>query len=233
MGRARAAVYNARVRLPLYRDGSSGPTDFDLAPSKIVGVGVNYRAHAREMGKQPPDEPLIFLKAPSAVVGSGDPIALPAGFERIDYEAELGVVISRRARRVPADCAADFILGYTCVNDVTVRDLQRRDGQWTRAKGFDTFCPIGPCIRGGLDPANLRVRSRVNGELRQDSTTADLLFPVAQLIEFITAVMTLEPGDVITTGTPSGVGPLAAGDVVEVDIDGIGVLRNPVVAAPA
>jgi 2-keto-4-pentenoate hydratase/2-oxohepta-3-ene-1,7-dioic acid hydratase in catechol pathway len=202
----------------------------DPKPSKIVCVGVNYRAHATEMGKSPPDEPLIFLKAPSAIVGDGDAIRIPGGYERVDYEAELGVVIGRRATRVAAGDALDYVRGYTCVNDVTVRDLQKRDGQWTRAKGFDTFCPIGPRLVERLDPSALAIRSRLNGETRQDSSTSDLIFDVPRLIEFISAVMTLEPGDVISTGTPSGVGPMVPGDRIEVDIEGIGVLANVCVA---
>ncbi len=220
------------MRIPLYRAGSDSPELFELAPSKIIGVGKNYRAHAAEMGsEQPPVQPLLFLKAPSALIADGETIVRPRGYERVDYEAELGVVIGRRAYRVSADDALDVVLGYTCVNDVTVRDLQQSDGQWTRAKGFDTFCPVGPCIRAGLDPSRLRVRSRVNGEARQDGSTADLIFSVPVLIEFITAVMTLEPGDIISTGTPAGVGPLRPGDRVEVEVEGVGVLGNPVADA--
>ncbi len=216
------------ITLPFYRAGADAPEPFELRPSKIIGIGVNYRAHAAEMGKTPPDEPLAFMKAPSAIIADGEAIVRPRGYDRVDYEAELAVVIGKRARRVAAADALDYVLGYTCVNDVTVRDLQKRDGQWTRAKGFDTFCPIGPCIRAGLDPTNLHVGSRLNGEVRQDSSTSDLIFPVARLIEHVAAVMTLEVGDVITTGTPSGVGPLTPGDVIEVQVEGIGVLRNPV-----
>jgi len=201
-----------------------------VSPTKIVGIGVNYRAHAAEMGKPLPSEPLMFLKPPSAVIGDGEPIRRPAGFPRVDHEAELGVVIGTRAQRVPKDRALEVVAGYTCVNDVSVRELQQRDGQWTRAKGFDTFCPIGPRVVAGLDPSNLRIMARVNGELRQDSTTADLIFDVPTLIAFVSEYMTLEPGDVISTGTPAGVGNLAVGDVVEIEIEGIGILRNPVVA---
>jgi 2-keto-4-pentenoate hydratase/2-oxohepta-3-ene-1,7-dioic acid hydratase in catechol pathway len=207
------------------------PVDGGLRPSKIVAIGVNYRAHAEEMGKTPPAEPLMFLKAPSAMVGPGGAIALPRGYDRIDYEAELGVVIGERVRDVEPRRALDTVLGYTCINDVTVRDLQKRDVQYTRAKGFDTFCPIGPRVVGGLDPSDLRIASRVNGETRQDSRTSDLIFSVPDLISFISKVMTLEPGDVIATGTPSGVGPLSPGDRVEIEIEGIGVLENPVVEA--
>ncbi|MDQ3301685.1 MAG: fumarylacetoacetate hydrolase family protein [Myxococcota bacterium] len=202
----------------------------DLVPSKIIGIGVNYRAHAVEMGKGLPEEPLMFLKPRSAIIGDGDAIERPAGYERVDYEGELGVVIGTRASRISRERALDVVLGLTCVNDVTVRDLQKRDGQWTRAKGFDTFCPIGPRIVAGLDPANLRIITRVNGEIRQDSSTADLIFDVPAIIAFVTAHMTLEVGDVISTGTPSGVGNLTVGDTVEVEIENIGVLRNTVKA---
>ena len=203
---------------------------FDLVPTKIVGIGVNYRAHAAEMGKSLPSEPLMFLKAPSAMIGDGAPIRRPAGFARVDHEAELGVVIGTRAHRVPRERALEVVHGYCCVNDVTVRELQQKDGQWTRAKGFDTFCPIGPRIVRGLDPSNLRVQARVNGQVRQDSTTADMVFDVPALIAFVCEYMTLEPGDVISTGTPAGVGNLEVGDVCEIEIEGIGVLKNPVVA---
>jgi 2-keto-4-pentenoate hydratase/2-oxohepta-3-ene-1,7-dioic acid hydratase in catechol pathway len=214
------------------RDGET-TTMIDLVPSKIIGIGVNYRAHAVEMGKGIPDEPLMFLKPRSALVPDGIAIERPLGFARVDYEGELGVVIGQRARRVPRERALAHVLGLTCVNDVTVRDLQQKDGQWTRAKGFDTFCPIGPRIVGGLDPSALRITTRVNGVMKQDSSTSDLIFDVPTIIAFVSAHMTLEPGDVITTGTPSGVGNMAPGDVVEVEVDGIGVLRNPVVARGA
>jgi 2-keto-4-pentenoate hydratase/2-oxohepta-3-ene-1,7-dioic acid hydratase in catechol pathway len=214
--------------VPLVRSGASA--SFDLSPSKIIGIGVNYRAHAGEMGKGLPEEPLMFMKPRSALLPDGAAIERPAGFERVDYEGELGVVIGQRARRVSRDAALDFVLGFTCINDVTVRDLQKKDIQWTRAKGFDTFCPLGPRIVAGLDPANLRITTRVNGHVRQDSSTADLIFDGPALIAFVSAHMTLEVGDVISTGTPSGVGNLVPGDVVEVEIEGIGSLRNPVIA---
>ncbi len=198
-------------------------------PSKIVAVGLNYRTHAAEAGMDVPPEPLLFFKPPSSVIGPLDPIVYPALSQQVDYEGELAVIIGRRARNVSPEEAHDFILGYACGNDVTARDLQRRDDQWTRAKGFDTFCPLGPCIVTDLDPAHLAIRTRVNGEIRQNATTADMVFSVAELIATISQVMTLEPGDVILTGTPSGVGPLQPGDVVEVEIEGIGTLRNPVV----
>ncbi len=203
-----------------------------LRPSKIIGIGQNYRAHAAEMGKGIPEEPLMFLKPSTAVIADGMPIERPAGYERVDYEGELGVVIGKRARRVSREEALDYVQGYVCVNDVTVRDLQQKDGQWTRAKGFDTFCPIGPRIVPGLDPTDLRITTRVNGVVKQDSSTSDLIFDVATLISFCSHHMTLEVGDVISTGTPSGVGPLRPGDVVEVEIAGIGILRNPVIARP-
>ncbi|MFQ6058106.1 MAG: fumarylacetoacetate hydrolase family protein [Anaerolineae bacterium] len=198
-------------------------------PTKVVAVGVNYRAHAQEMGQPLPEVPLLFLKPPSAVIGPGEAIVCPAMSQRVDYEGELAVVIGKRARHVPPEEARQYILGYTCANDVTARDLQRVDGQWTRAKSFDTFCPLGPWIVPHMDPGDLALRTRVNGELRQNSSTRDLIFGVEALVSFISQVMTLESGDVILTGTPSGVGPLAPGDVVEVEIEGIGVLRNPVV----
>ncbi len=211
-------------------DRAAETTSLDLVPSKIIGIGVNYRAHAVEMGKGLPDEPLMFLKPRSALVPDGAAIERPPGYERVDYEGELGVVIGQRARRVAKERALDVVMGFCCINDVTVRDLQKKDGQWARAKGFDTFCPLGPRIVAGLDPRALRIATRVNGVTKQDSTTADLIFDVPTLIAFASAHMTLEPGDVISTGTPSGVGNLAPGDVVEVEIEGIGVLRNPVVA---
>ena len=205
---------------------------FDLVPSKIIGIGVNYRAHAVEMGKGLPEEPLMFLKPRSAMIPDGAAIERPAGYERVDYEGELGVVIGQRARRIPKERALDVVLGFTCINDVSVRDLQKKDGQWARAKGFDTFCPLGPKIVAGLDPSDLRIITRVNDTVRQDSSTADLIFDVPTLIEFVTRHMTLEVGDVISTGTPSGVGNLNPGDVVEIEIAGVGTLRNPVIARP-
>lgn len=201
-------------------------------PGKIIGIGQNYRAHAAEMGKGIPEEPLMFLKPPSAIILDGAAIERPSGYERVDFEGELGVVIGKRAQRVSRASALSFVRGYTCVNDVTVRDLQKKDGQWTRAKGFDTFCPFGPRIVPGLDPTNLRITTRLNGTVKQDSSTSDMIFDVATLIEFVSRHMTLEPGDLITTGTPSGVGNLSVGDVVEVEISGIGVLKNSVVAKP-
>jgi 2-keto-4-pentenoate hydratase/2-oxohepta-3-ene-1,7-dioic acid hydratase in catechol pathway len=218
------------MRIPLIR-GSS--TEYlDLVPSKIIGIGLNYRAHALEMGKPLPEEPLMFLKPHSAVIAGGEPIERPAGFARVDFEGELGVVIGQRGRRVPRERALDVVLGYVCVNDVTVRDLQKKDVQYTRAKGFDTFCPIGPRIVAGLDPSKLALIARVNGVVKQNSSTSDLIFDIPTLIAFVSTYMTLEPGDVISTGTPSGVGNLEPGDEVEIEIEGIGILKNPVIARP-
>lgn len=197
-------------------------------PSKIVAVGVNYADHAREFGKALPREPLIFLKPPSAVIGPGDPIRRPSGSRRVDYEGELAVVIGRRASRVAPAAAREYILGYTIMNDVTARDLQKRDGQWSRAKGFDTFAPLGPWIVTDISPRDLRIETFVNGRRRQSSRTSQLVFGVDRLVSHISGVMTLEPGDVISTGTPSGVGPLKRGDRVEVRIERIGSLANVV-----
>ncbi len=200
------------------------------APSKIVAVGLNYRDHAEEQGKPLPAEPLLFLKPPSAVIGPGEAIRLPPWAGRVDHEAELGLVIGRRVRDVETpEAAAAAILGAVCVNDVTARDLQKRDVQYTRAKGFDTFCPIGPALAVGLDLGRLEVACRVNGEQRQKSSTAQLIFDPVTLVRFVSRVMTLLPGDIITTGTPAGVSPLRPGDRVEVDVEGVGVLENPVV----
>lgn len=202
-----------------------------VQPGKLVCVGRNYAAHAAEHDSEVPEEPLLFLKPPSAVIGHEAPIALPAVSERVDHEAELAVVIGKTARKVTRKEALDYVLGYTCANDVSARDLQRRDGQWTRAKGFDTFAPLGPCIETELDPGDLPITCRVSGEVRQEASTADMVFDVPTLIEYVTAIMTLEPGDVLLTGTPSGVGPLSPGDIVEVEVEGVGILRNPVRAA--
>lgn len=199
-----------------------------VTPSKIICVGRNYRAHAAELGNEVPREPLLFFKPPSAIVGPGDAIALPSASERVDHEAELGVVIGRRCRGVSAADAVSVIAGYTCVNDVTARDLQKRDGQWARAKGFDTFCPVGPHLVDALPAGDLEVICRVNGVERQRGKVADMIFPVAQLIAYISAIFTLEPGDLIVTGTPEGVSPLSVGDVVDVEIPGLGLLSNPV-----
>lgn len=204
-----------------------------LAPviprSKVVAIGRNYRAHAEELGNDVPAEPLMFLKPNTAVIGPGDVIVRPTQSERVDFEGELVVVIGRIAKNVPADKALDVVFGYTVGNDVTARDLQRSDGQWSRAKGFDTFCPLGPVIETEFDPASAaRVVTRVNGDERQSAPLTDLMFPIAELIAYASSVFTLLPGDVIMTGTPAGVGPLVAGDEVEVEVEGIGVLRNTV-----
>ena len=202
-----------------------------VVPSKIVAVGLNYKDHAAEMHKALPNEPLIFLKPSTAVVGTGASIVIPIDAGRVDYEAEVGMVIGRRARNVPAARAHEYVLGLTCVNDVTDRDLQRRDVQYTRAKGFDTFAPVGPCVVAGDLDRPIVVESRVNGVRRQYSSTRELIFPMRRLVEFVTAVMTLLPGDIISTGTPPGVGPIVPGDQVVVTVEGVGDLLNDVVAA--
>jgi 2-keto-4-pentenoate hydratase/2-oxohepta-3-ene-1,7-dioic acid hydratase in catechol pathway len=199
-----------------------------VRPSKIVGVGLNYRDHARETNLPIPPEPLIFLKPSTAVIGHGEAILLPRGAGRVDYEAELGVVMGRPARRVPRARAFDYVLGYTCVNDVTARDQQARGVQWSHCKGYDTFAPVGPAVAVGLDPSQLAVEAWVNGERRQASNTRELVFPVDELIAYVSSVMTLLPGDIISTGTPSGIGPLAPGDVVTIRVEGVGELSNPV-----
>jgi 2-keto-4-pentenoate hydratase/2-oxohepta-3-ene-1,7-dioic acid hydratase in catechol pathway len=202
-----------------------------VSPSKIVCIGLNYKDHALEMGKPLPEEPLIFLKPSTAVIGPGAPIHAPQWAGRVDHEAELGLVIKKVTRNVKASKAAEHILGLTCVNDVTARELQRKDVQYSRAKGFDTFAPIGPCIAVGLEGRDLEVKGYVNGAMRQHSRTRELIFTIPEIIEFVSAVMTLLPGDVIATGTPSGVGPIAPGDSVTVHVEGVGALTNPVVAA--
>jgi 2-keto-4-pentenoate hydratase/2-oxohepta-3-ene-1,7-dioic acid hydratase in catechol pathway len=201
-----------------------------VLPSKVVAVGRNYADHAREMGGEPPAEPVLFLKPSTAVVGHGDQIAYPVKLtQRVDYEGELAVIIGRLCREVPAAQAAEVIFGYTCANDVTARDLQARDGQWTRAKGFDTFCPLGPWIETDADPADLQLTTEVNGEVRQQARTSQLLYDVPALVEYVSTVMTLLPGDVLLTGTPAGVGSLEEGDEVSVTIENVGSLRNTVV----
>lgn len=200
------------------------------SPSKIVAVGLNYRDHAHELGMPAPEAPIIFLKPPTAVIGPGEVILYPAMSGRVDYEAELGVVIKDRVKRVLPDEALDHVLGYACANDVTARDLQKTDGQWTRAKSFDTFCPVGPWIETDLDPADLLVESYLNGERRQSSRTSQFIFKIDELISFISGIMTLEPGDLIITGTPPGIGPMKPGDEIEVRVEGIGSLRNRVIA---
>jgi len=201
-----------------------------VRPSKIVCIGRNYRDHAAELGNEVPKEPLIFLKATSALLSPGATIRRPKISQRVDYEGELGVVIGKTCYQPPADAdIRQYILGYTCVNDVTARDLQNKDGQWSRAKGFDTFCPVGPLVTDEIDPsAGVGVETRVNGDVKQQGNTRDFIFNIDSLIRYVAQAMTLFPGDLIPTGTPSGVGPLAAGDTVEVLVEGAGILRNPV-----
>jgi 2-keto-4-pentenoate hydratase/2-oxohepta-3-ene-1,7-dioic acid hydratase in catechol pathway len=199
-----------------------------VSPSKIVCVGRNYAAHAKELGNPIPDEPLIFLKPPSSLLAPGAAIQLPASSQRVEHEAEIGIVIGKRLRRVDGDAALAGIFGVTAVNDVTARDIQRKEVQFTRAKGFDTFCPVGPLIETELDLAQLTVTGRVNGQLRQNGRVDQMLFGIAALLSFISRVMTLEPGDLVSTGTPEGVGPVVAGDTVEIEVSGVGVLSNSV-----
>ncbi len=219
------------------RGAKIGPLDdiqllAPTVPSKILCVGLNYPAHADESSMEAPSEPLLFLKPPSSIIGPDAAILLPPQSRQVDYEAEMAVVIGRRCRDVRLEEAWDYVLGVTCSNDVTARDLQRLDNQWTRSKGFDTFCPVGPWLVTGLseaDVADREVVCRVNGEICQRERTSEMTFSTADLIAYASSIMTLEPGDLLLTGTPSGIGPLAAGDVVEVEVEGIGVLRNPVV----
>jgi 2-keto-4-pentenoate hydratase/2-oxohepta-3-ene-1,7-dioic acid hydratase in catechol pathway len=205
-----------------------------VIPTKVVCVGLNYRAHIAESqtvlpgGAKEPVEPLIFLKPPSAVIASGEPIQYPHGVTRLDPEAELAIVIARRARAVTPERALEFVAGYTCFNDVSARNYQRQDGQWTRAKGFDTFAPLGPWVTAGLSASDVVVECRVNGQTRQRGRTSDLIFPVPFLVSHVSRVMTLEPGDVIATGTPAGIAPVEVGDMIEIEIEGIGVLENRV-----
>jgi 2-keto-4-pentenoate hydratase/2-oxohepta-3-ene-1,7-dioic acid hydratase in catechol pathway len=199
-----------------------------VVPSKIVCVGRNYAEHVKELGNEAPSEPVLFFKPPSALLAPGGTIVRPAVSQRVDFEGELAIVVGREAKDVKAARWRDYVRGFTCANDVTARDLQKKDVQFTRGKGFDTFLPLGPCIETDLDPSDLGIITRVNGEVRQDGRTSQMIFTLGSLFEYITAIMTLVPGDVILTGTPSGVGPLQAGDVVEVEIQAIGVLSNAV-----
>jgi len=201
-----------------------------VTPTKVVCVGLNYRTHIAEMGNDMPSEPVIFIKPSTSVIGPGQPIVLPDGVGRVDHEGELGVVIGRRTRNVSAELAVEHVIGFTCGNDVTARDVQKHDGQWTRAKSFDTFCPLGPWV-ADADPSDLKLECLVNGEVRQSARTSDMLFGAYELVSFVSSVMTLVPGDVILTGTPGGISELHAGDTVEVRIEGIGSLINPVVAS--
>ena len=213
-------------RIPLAQASLLPPVE----PTKIVCVGRNYRAHAAELGNDIPVEPLLFFKPTSSLLPPGGTILRPRVSERTDYEGELGVVIGRRCHQLPdSEDVRPYILGYTCVNDFTARDLQKKEPQWVRGKGFDTFCPVGPLVVDGLDPwAGVQVETRVNGEVRQSGNTRDFIFPLDVVIRYISQIMTLEPGDLIATGTPEGIAPVVAGDVIEVSIEGIGVLRNPV-----
>ena len=230
---ARISLIDAHPFGEIALTGESVPLDearllAPVLPSKIIAVGKNYADHAAEMGGEVPPEPMIFLKPSTSVIGPEAPIVLPAMSDRVEHEAELAIVIGRMCREVPRERVADVVLGYTCANDVTARDLQARDGQWGRAKGFDTFCPLGPWIATDIDPADLRIECLVDAAVRQDSRTSHLARSVVDLVCWISEVMTLLPGDVILTGTPAGVGPLVDGDVVTVRIEGIGSLVNPV-----
>jgi 2-keto-4-pentenoate hydratase/2-oxohepta-3-ene-1,7-dioic acid hydratase in catechol pathway len=221
------SVSHSRLDQPI--DVSAVKLLAPVTPSKIVCVGRNYREHAAELGNKMPDEPLLFLKAPSAVIGNGGCIQLPPESAQVEHEGELGVIIAKQTHKLAEDDdPLNYVLGYTCVNDVTARDLQRKDVQFTRAKSFDTFCPVGPWIETELDPLKLLVKTRVNGVEKQSGRTADMAFSVPFLIRYIANIMTLLPGDLIVTGTPAGVSRLSAGDTVEVEIDGIGSLQNGV-----
>ncbi len=217
-------VVYARERIPLARVRLAVPT----VPSKIVLVGLNYRDHARELSMDIPKNPILFLKPPTALIAHDEAIQYPHGVARLDYEAELAVVIKKTARHITPSQASRYILGYACLNDVTARDIQKADIQWTRAKSFDTFCPLGPWIETDFDPARARIRACLNGVARQSSSTAEFIFSVPRLVSFVSNVMTLMPGDVISTGTPKGVGPMDAGDTIEISIEGIGTLCNRV-----
>jgi 2-keto-4-pentenoate hydratase/2-oxohepta-3-ene-1,7-dioic acid hydratase in catechol pathway len=195
-------------------------------PTKVVAIGINYRDHASEMGHELPEDPVIFLKPTTAIIGPGDAIIKPEQCQRLDFEAECAIVIGKVCKGIEAEDAEQYIFGYTCCNDVTARDLQKKDGQWTRGKGFDTFCPLGPWIETEMDNGNAEVESRLNGKVTQHSNTKYLINPMGRLVEFVSAVMTLLPGDVITTGTPSGIGPMQSGDIIEVEVGGIGTLKN-------
>jgi 2-keto-4-pentenoate hydratase/2-oxohepta-3-ene-1,7-dioic acid hydratase in catechol pathway len=197
-------------------------------PTKIIAIGLNYLDHAKELNMEIPKYPLIFMKPPTAVIGDGEIIIYPPQTQELHYEGELGIVIGKKARNISIEAAKQYIAGYTCANDVTARDLQRLDGQWTRSKSFDTFCPLGPRIVKDIDPTNLAITTRVNSVTKQNSNTNQMIFNAYKLVSFISAIMTLLPGDMISTGTPPGVGELQVGDVVEVEIEGIGILRNTV-----
>jgi len=204
-----------------------------LKPSKIIAIGLNYYDHARELKMPVPDHPIMFMKPASAVIKNGESIIYPRQSKNVHYEGELAVVIGKKARNISKSAAGKYIKGFTCANDVTARDIQNIDGQWTRAKSFDTFCPLGPRVVKDIDPVNLNIRTRVNGGTKQNSNTKNMIFDVYELVSYVSSVMTLMPGDVIITGTPPGVGPLSVGDTVEVEIEGIGTLRNNVISEPA
>jgi len=228
---------NFQAGRPFETDGSSYPLPqvkllAPCQPSKMVCLGLNYRPHAQEFNQVLPANPLLFIKPSTAVIGPEDAIILPRDFKRVDYECELAVVIGKTAKEVSEAQARSYVLGYTCFNDVTERHLQKEDGQWTRAKGFDTFAPIGPWIETAVDPDDLKLETWLNGEVRQSSRTSEMIFGVSRLISFISGVMTLLPGDIIATGTPAGIAPIKAGDVVEIKIEKIGTLRNRVEATP-
>ncbi len=203
--------------------------EFDVKPSKVIALGLNYRDHAEEFNMPIPSEPVIFMKPSTSVIRDGDPIIYPLGATRVDYEAELAIVMGKTARNVAAADALHYVDGYTCLNDVTERDMQKRDGQWTRAKSFDTFCPVGPIITDEINPDEVNVKSFLNGELRQSSNTKNLIFDVRRIIEFVSSIMTLFPGDIISTGTPSGIAPMRPGDEIVIEVEGIGRLTNKVV----
>ncbi|PKQ37303.1 MAG: hypothetical protein CVT59_08685 [Actinobacteria bacterium HGW-Actinobacteria-1] len=219
------AAWEAEGVVPLSQAQLLSP----VIPTKIVCVGINYREHAREMGHKIPDEPVIFLKPPTAVNGPRGEIRIPDSMESVDYEGELAAVIGRRTHRVTAEAARAHVLGFLCANDVTARSLQKIDGQWTRAKGFDTFCPVGPWVETDVDPLDLKLETYVNGELRQSARTSDMIRNPYELVSFVSGIMTLLPGDLVLTGTPGGIGPMFRGDVVEVRIEGVGSLINSVV----
>jgi 2-keto-4-pentenoate hydratase/2-oxohepta-3-ene-1,7-dioic acid hydratase in catechol pathway len=226
VGHPFAPIERTDVAVPLDQVKLLAP----VLPSKVVAIGKNYAAHAAETDSEVPEQPLIFLKPSTSVIADRDPIASPPSSSRVDYEGELAVVISRLCRDVPEERAMDTVLGYTCANDVTARDQQRADGQWSRAKGYDTFCPLGPWIETDLDPNDLAITTTLNGEVKQSSRTSLLVHKIPKLIAYITSCMTLLPGDVILTGTPDGIGPMLLGDEVSVAIEGIGTLTNPIVA---
>jgi 2-keto-4-pentenoate hydratase/2-oxohepta-3-ene-1,7-dioic acid hydratase in catechol pathway len=228
VGLVEGSIYGEFQRKELELPLESVHLQSPLRPEKIICVGRNYADHAREHDAEVPEVPLLFLKPPSAVIGPDQPIILPPQSNRVEHEAELAVVISRQGRWISTQEAMDYVFGYTIANDVTARDLQWRDGQWTRGKGFDTFCPLGPWIETEFDPADALITCHVNGEMRQMASTRDMVFSIQKLIAFASSVMTLQPGDILMTGTPAGVGQLTHGDVVEISIEGIGILRNPV-----